>query len=106
MQSLENRGLLLDLIATYHKKYRPSIFKSIEEPKFKALTETVEIELKLFVPSELFGVIWMFVQPFDELLEMKFAVDQIKEYWDSKKEKIKPKKLPIQSHRGYEPVYY
>ena len=91
MRRLENR---------YHSKFRPRIFKQLTATQYNALAEAANCLAA--VPEDVIGAIWMFVQPFDQLIELKFAVDTINAFFDSGKHKIDLKKLPIQSHRGYE----
>jgi len=106
-KSNENAGILARLENLYHSKFRPLIFKEITASRYTALSEAANSmgekdDEEWFVPDDVIGVIWMFVKPFDELIELKFAVDCINEFFNKDKNKIEVKKLPIQSHRGYE----
>jgi len=97
----ENKEIVKKLEIEYHSRFRPFIFKSLTGAGYNALSVAAnEFDV---VPDDIIGVIWMFVKPFDELIELKFAVDAINQFFDNQKEKIVVKKLPIQSHRGYEP---
>lgn len=103
----ENEDIIKRLEVSYHKKFRPQIFKELTSSRYNALREAANgyDDKDLIVSDDVIGVIWMFVKPFDELVELKFAVDCINEFFNKDKQKIVVKKLPIQSHRGYEPYY-
>ncbi|ETO08024.1 hypothetical protein RFI_29366 [Reticulomyxa filosa] len=105
LQSKRNEETVDRLHFLYHSQFRANILKNLEEPKFNALIEAVDVGWGLFVPTEIYGLIWMFVKPFDELLELKFAVETLNEFWDQNKKSLITKKLPIQSHRGYETIF-
>ena len=102
----ENTEIVKKLEIAYHSKFRPLIFKSLTSTRYNALSVAANsYDEDMFVPDDIIGVIWMFVKPFDELIELKFAVDAITQFFDSQRKKIVLKKLPIQSHRGYEAEY-
>merc|ERR1712123_127955 len=90
-----------ELETKYHSKYRPLMLKQLTASSFAALSEAANgYGDGLFVPDDIIGTIWSFTRPFDELVELKFVVDTISDFFESGKRRIALKKMPIQSHRG------
>eukprot|EP01083_Nonionella_stella_P262910 893559_1 len=103
VSSDENAEILNKLEVSYHTRFRPQIFKQLTSSRYVALSEAANAICD--TPQDVIGVIWMFVKPFDELIELKFAVDCIHQFFAKDKKQISVHKLPIQSHRGYEPYF-
>ena len=104
-KSDSNVAVLNELEFKYHSKYRPLMLKQLTASSYNALSDAAN-GFGAFVPDDIIGIIWMFTRPFDALVELKFVVDAINEFFESGKRRIARNKLPIQSHRGYETAHY
>lgn len=104
-KSDSNLKVLSNLEFKYHSKYRPLMLKQLTASSYNALSAAAN-GFGVFVPDDIIGTIWMFTRPFDALVELKFVVDAINEFFESGKQRIARNKLPIQSHRGYETAHY
>lgn len=106
-KSDSNAATLRSVDTKYHSKYRPLMLRTLTASSFNALSEAANaLGDGQIVPDDVIGMIWAFTRPFDELVELKFVVDAISEFFESGKRRIALKKLPIQSHRGYEAAHY
>merc|ERR1712228_996880 len=106
-KSDSNVATMKGLDLKYHSKFRPLMLKQLTASSFAALSEAANgYGDDMFVPDDIIGTIWMFTRPFDELVELKFVVETISDFFESGKRRIALQKLPIQSHRGYDPMNY